>query len=65
MPRDFRAYENAKMAKAKRQAALARPEMLLPSTPRVSAAGATSFAVKAADPELHRMIEDFKAKERT
>ncbi len=59
MPRDFRAHENAKMAKAKRQIALERNELRGPSTPHVSAAGPTSAPIKAPDPVELAMIEQF------
>ena len=57
MPRDGKAEKNRKLAKATRARALARPEMLLPSTPRVSASGPTSMAIKIEDPALRRMID--------
>jgi len=62
MPRDYRAAENTKMAKAKRSRALGRPEMLQPSTPRVAAAGVTSMAVKADDPDTRRIINEALAR---
>ena len=62
MPRDFRASENTKRAKAKRQAALSRPEMLQPTAPRRSAAGPTSMAVKSEDPATRRMIDEALAR---
>ena len=58
MPRDLRANESMKRAKAKRQAALNRPEMLQPTTPRISADGPISMAVKAEDQATRRMIDD-------
>ena len=65
MPRNHRAKEILKIAQAKRQSALERNEFKYPSEARVSAAGATSFSIKAADPELSRMVADFLAKRRT
>lgn len=62
MPRDLRATNNMKMAKAKRERAMMRPEMLLPSAPRVAAAGVTSMAVKVEDPETRRMIDEALAR---
>lgn len=62
MPRDFRAKENQQRAKAKRQAELSRPEMLHPTSPRTSAAGATSMAVKADDPATRALIDAAIAK---
>lgn len=62
MPRDFSANENMKRAKARRQAAMLRPEILQPTVPRVSAAGPTSMAVKAEDPEIRRLIDEALAK---
>jgi hypothetical protein len=62
MPRNHRANEIVKIARAKRQSALERNELRQPSEARVSAAGVTSFSIKDADPELSRMIADFLAK---
>lgn len=47
-----------KVAKARRQTALERNEFRYPSEPRVPADSATSFPVKAEDPELRKMIDD-------
>ena len=60
MPRDFRASENTRNAKARRAAALQRVELGFPTVPRVPAAGATSYAVKAEDPETARLIREFE-----
>lgn len=57
MPRDFKAAENTKRARAKRAAALARTEFRYPSDPRTAPAGATSFPIKAEDPENRRLID--------
>lgn len=59
MPRDYRANENQKKAKARRSHALARNEVCQPTTPRVSAAGVTSAPVKSADPEIDRLVAEF------
>ncbi len=59
MPRDYRASENAKMAKAKRQIALERNELRGPGTPHVSAAGVTSAPIKARNADEDAMIEAF------
>lgn len=64
MPRDFRAHENALIAKSKRQRALSRPEMLRPSVPRASADGPTSMAIKRDDPATRAMIDAALAKRR-
>lgn len=64
MPRDYRAHENTRKAKAKRQQALERNELRGPSTPHVSAAGATSAPIKAPDPATDAMIEEFLARKR-
>jgi len=61
MPRDMRASEIAKLSKLNRIRALARNELRGPSEPRVSAAGATSFPMKARDPKESAMIEAFLA----
>jgi hypothetical protein len=57
VPRDLKASENRKKAAAARSNALARIELGQPTTPRVSAAGATSMAVKAEDPAIRAMID--------
>lgn len=62
MPRDYRARENQKRAQAKRQTALDRPELLQPTTPRRSAAGPTSMAIKDEDPATRRMIDEALAR---
>lgn len=62
MPRDYRASENQKKAKARRSHALARNELRQPTVPRVAAAGATSAPVKAADPETDRLVAEFLAR---
>lgn len=62
MPRDLRANENQKRAKARRGAALARVELGQPTVPRTSAAGPTSMAVKVEDPNIRAMIDAALAK---
>lgn len=57
MPRDLRASENTKRAKAKRDSAMARREFSYPSEPRTSAAGMTSLAIKVMDPKLRALID--------
>ena len=57
MPRDARSSENTKRAKAMRSNALARSELGQPTSPRVSAAGPMSMAVKAEDPVLRALID--------
>jgi hypothetical protein len=59
MPRDYRAHENTRKAKAKRQQALERNELRGPSTPHVSAAGPTSAPIKAPDPATEAMVEAY------
>lgn len=54
MSRNLKATRNTKIARVRRDAALARPEMLQPSAPRVPAAGITSMAVKVQDPEISK-----------
>ncbi len=65
MPRNHRAKEILRIAKAKRQSALERKEFAYPSEARVSADGATSFPVKSADPETSRMVAEYLEKRRT
>jgi len=65
MPRNMRANENMKRSKAKRDAALARVEIGYPTEPRVSAAGPTSFPVKADDVNDRRLIDEALARRGT
>ena len=58
MPRDYRPKEAEKKAKARRHFALARLELRGPSEPRTAPTGATSFPVKAMDPETQRLIDE-------
>lgn len=62
MPRNHRAKEILRIAKAKRQSALERKEFAYPSEARVSAASPTSFPVKDVDAGTAAMIADFLAK---
>jgi hypothetical protein len=50
------------MAKYRRERALDRSEMGQPTSPRTSAAGVTSLAVKIVDPATRSMIDDFLAR---
>jgi hypothetical protein len=59
MPRDLRKKEVDRRAKARRQYALERNELREATAPRRAAAGATSFAVKVADPEDRAAIDAF------
>lgn len=59
MPRNLRANENRKRAIAKREGAMRRVELGQETVPRAPAAGVTSMAVKARDPEVDRMVEAF------
>ena len=65
MPRNHKAKEILRIAKAKRQSALERNEFRYPSEARIPAAGVTSFSVKDCDPEVSRMVAEFLAKRRT
>ena len=65
MPRNHKAKEILRIAKAKRQSALERNEFRYPSEARLPAAGVTSFSIKDVDPETSRMIADFLAKRRS
>lgn len=60
MPRDYRARENARMAKSRRAYAMERNELRQESSPRTSAAGPTSLAIKV-NPHA-AAIEAFLAK---
>lgn len=64
MPRDYRASENQKRAKARRSHALARNELRQPTAPRVAPDGPTSAPIKAADPETDRLVTEFLARRR-
>jgi hypothetical protein len=64
MPRDFKAHENDKRAKARREFALQRRDLREPSTPRAQAVGPISHAVKIVDPETERAIEKFLREKR-
>ena len=48
--------------RALRDRAMSRPELRLASVPRESPAGATSYAIKKPDPEVERLVAEFKAK---
>jgi hypothetical protein len=50
-----------KVARQRREKALIRGEFRTPTSPRVSSAGLTSFAIKAEDPETRRMIDEYIA----
>lgn len=56
------ANQSTRNAKAKREYALERMELRETSTPRVPAAGVTSFPVKAQDETIRRLIEAALAK---
>ena len=59
MPRNHKAKEILRIAKAKRRSALERNEFKYPSEARVSADGATSFPIKAVDDETARLIAEY------
>lgn len=59
MPRDLRANENQRRARARREGALARAEFRYPSSPRQAPTSPTSFPVKKADPAAQAAIEAF------
>lgn len=50
--------------RARRDGAMARPELRLESEKRESPAGATSFPVKASDPETERLVREFMERRR-
>ena len=62
MPRDYRAAENTKRSKARREHALARLDLREESTPREPAIGVTSQAVKVMDPASAAAIEAFMSR---
>lgn len=62
MTRTLKAHEREKRAKARRETALARVELREPSSPRSTADGATSFPIKARDPDVAAAVAAFLAK---
>jgi hypothetical protein len=62
MTKRLSAGQGERRAKARREFALARPEMLQPSSPRAPAAGPTSMAVKVEDPAVADMVAAFLAR---
>lgn len=54
----------ANLAKVRRAIALERVEFKYPSEPRKAAAGATSFPLKAEDPNLRAIIDEALARHR-
>lgn len=64
MPRDLKAHENQKRARARREGALARREFAYPSEPRQPATGPTSFPVKKIDAAAEIAIAEFLARQR-
>jgi hypothetical protein len=61
MPRPLRKAD-PRVARLRRETALARAELRGPSTPRVAPAGLTSFPMKQRDPAVDQMVADFLAK---
>lgn len=59
MPRDLRANENQRRARARREGALARAEFRYPSSPRDAPVSPTSFPVKKVNPADQAAIEAF------
>jgi hypothetical protein len=62
MPRDYRAAENQKRSKARREHALQRLDLREPSHPRDSAVGPTSHAVKKINSADQAAIDAFMAR---
>jgi hypothetical protein len=62
MPRDYRPRELALKNRARRDNALARRDLREPSAARQAATSPTSFAVKAVDPDVRRMIDEALAR---
>ena len=58
MPRDLKSHERHKQTAARRMHALARLDLREPTSPWEAAAGVTSHAVKAENPELRKLIDD-------
>jgi hypothetical protein len=49
--------QQSRQSRARRDSALSRPELRVPTEPRQSPAGVTSFPVKVVDDETRRMID--------
>lgn len=62
MTRALKSRTNEKMFKARRDSAMGRPELRIPSEPRAPTAGPTSFPVKADDPAVRQMIDEAMAR---
>lgn len=62
MGRRLTPEQSQRRAMARREGALARAELREDSTPRESAAGPVSFPVKSRDPDVDRMIREFRAR---
>ena len=62
MPRDLRAGENTRRAKARREFALERRDLREATVPRQAAAGPTSHCVKARDPAVDEAVALFMLK---
>lgn len=60
MSRRRSANETARMVKAKRDIALARNELRTDRIPHTSATGPTSGPIKLMDPDIQRMIADYR-----
>lgn len=61
MPRDMKASENQKRARARRDHALARQELGQPTVPRTSPAGVTSMGIKVRSASDDFLIEAYLA----
>jgi hypothetical protein len=64
MTRNIKPHEAAKRAKAQRAHALSRVELREPTSPRVSAAGPTSLAIKVMDAASAAAIEAYLREKR-
>ena len=59
-----RRSKEEKAARARRAWAMERPELRQASALRAAAAGVTSMAVKAADPDTERLVKKFRQRSR-
>lgn len=65
MPRDLRASENQKRARARRDSALARQELGQPTEPRTAPVGPTSMGIKVRSASDDLLIESYLAQRKS
>lgn len=60
MPRQVKS--DPRLARLRRDTALARDELRMPTEARQTSQGVTSFAIKVGDPKTREMIDNFLAR---